>query len=86
MLAFIIVKTPLHPSHPRSQKRAQLAALHAFQARHADAADAALARLQEVALAGGNVFAELLEAVKVASLGQISDALFEVGGQYRRAM
>ena len=69
-----------------AEKRAQLAALHAFQARHADAADAALARLQEVALAGGNVFAELLEAVKVASLGQISDALFEVGGQYRRAM
>ena len=67
-------------------KQAQLASLRAFQVCHSDDVGPALARLQEVALAGGNVFAELLEAVKVASLGQISDALFEVGGQYRRAM
>jgi methylmalonyl-CoA mutase len=69
-----------------AEKRQQLEALHAFQARHAERAPAALRRLQEVASSGGNVFAELLETVKVASLGQISDALFAVGGRYRRAM
>ena len=58
----------------------------AFQRRHAAQTPAALERLQQVARAGGNVFAELMETVQVASLGQISDALFEVGGRYRRAM
>jgi isobutyryl-CoA mutase len=43
-------------------------------------------RLQQVARSGGNVFTELMETVKVASLGQITDALFEVGGRYRRSM
>jgi methylmalonyl-CoA mutase len=69
-----------------AEKSAQLASLRAFQARHAEAADPALARLQEVARRGGNVFDELMETVKVASLGQISEALFEVGGRYRRAL
>jgi methylmalonyl-CoA mutase len=69
-----------------AEKSAQLASVRAFQARHADAAGPALARLQEVARGGGNVFAELMETVKVASLGQISEALFEVGGRYRRAL
>ena len=41
---------------------------------------------REAARAGGNVFEELIEAVKVASLGSITDALFEVGGAYRRSM
>ena len=50
------------------------------------AAGAALARLQDVARGRGNVFAELLETVKVASLGQISGALYAVGGEYRRSM
>ena len=68
------------------EKDRQLAQLAAFHARHAEAAPAALARLQEVALAGGNVFEALMETVQVASLGEISAALFEVGGQYRRAM
>jgi len=68
------------------EKARQLASLRAFQARHAEAAPAALARLRETALAGGNVFAALMDAVTVASLGQTSDALFAVGGQYRRAM
>ncbi|HEY5657998.1 MAG TPA: methylmalonyl-CoA mutase family protein, partial [Myxococcota bacterium] len=68
------------------EKRAQLANLRAFQARHAERAPGALQRLRDVARAGGNAFEELLETVKVASLGQISDALFEVGGRYRRAM
>ena len=43
-------------------------------------------RLQQVAASGGNVFAELMESVKVCSLGQISHALYQVGGQYRRNM
>ncbi|MEB2343236.1 MAG: methylmalonyl-CoA mutase family protein [Deltaproteobacteria bacterium] len=68
------------------EKRRQLAALRAFHARHAERAPAALRRLQQAAGRGGNVFAELMETVQVASLGQISDALFEVGGRYRRAM
>ncbi|MDJ0789250.1 MAG: methylmalonyl-CoA mutase family protein [Myxococcota bacterium] len=68
------------------EKGEQLAALRDFQARHADESPAALARLQEVARAGGNVFGELMETVTVASLGQITDALFAVGGQYRRSM
>jgi methylmalonyl-CoA mutase len=46
----------------------------------------ALQRLQATAARGGNVFAELMESVKVCSLGQISHALYEVGGQYRRNM
>ena len=47
---------------------------------------AALEKLQEAARRGDNLFDVLLETVKVASLGQISEALFEVGGRYRRAM
>jgi methylmalonyl-CoA mutase len=69
-----------------AEKQMCLANLRAFHARHAARSEAALARLCQVALAGGNVFEELLETVKVASLGQISDALFEVGGRYRRSM
>jgi len=46
----------------------------------------ALKQLQEVARLGGNVFEKLMETVKVASLGQITDAMFNVGGQYRRNM
>jgi len=68
------------------EKRQQVANLSAFRARHAEAAPAALRRLQEVARRGENVFAELMDTVKVASLGQISEALFEVGGRYRRSM
>ncbi len=68
------------------EKRQQIAALRAFQARNATRCDAALRRLQQVARRGENVFEELLETVKVASLGQISAALFEVGGRYRRSM
>jgi methylmalonyl-CoA mutase len=69
-----------------ADKQAQLANLHAFQERHAERTPEALRRLQAVARAGGNVFAELMETVKVASLGQISQALFAVGGRYRRSM
>jgi methylmalonyl-CoA mutase len=66
------------------EKRSQLDRLAAFHARHATEAPAALARLQQVAMDGGNVFAELMNAVRCCSLGQISDAFFTVGGQYRR--
>jgi methylmalonyl-CoA mutase len=69
-----------------AEKSERLESLAAFQARWSKDCDAALARLQEVARAGDNVFKELMETVKVASLGQISDALFEVGGRYRRSM
>ncbi|USG65447.1 methylmalonyl-CoA mutase family protein [Brevibacillus ruminantium] len=68
------------------EKEQQIRNLRDFQERHRDAASAALKRLQEVAMSGGNIFAELMETVKVASLGQISAALYEVGGQYRRNM
>jgi methylmalonyl-CoA mutase len=68
------------------EKQSQLARLDDFHRRHADAAPAALAALQEAAIANGNVFACLMEAVRVCSLGQITTALFEVGGQYRRNM
>ncbi len=68
------------------EKRRQIENLRAFQARHADDAPAALDRLQQAARSGGNVFAELMDAVRACSLGQITTALFEVGGQYRRNM
>jgi methylmalonyl-CoA mutase len=68
------------------EQRAQVEAVHAFQARHAKEAPAALQKLQAVAASGGNVFAELLETVQVCSLGQITRALYDVGGQYRRHM
>ncbi len=68
------------------EKQGQLKRLADFHAAHKVDAPAALAKLKAVAINGGNVFAELMETVKVASLGQITDALFEVGGQYRRSM
>jgi methylmalonyl-CoA mutase len=58
--------------------------LRAFHAAHAHEAPAALARLKDVALSGQNLFAELLRTTEVCSLGQITRALYEVGGQYRR--
>ena len=69
-----------------AEKQACLRNLRAFRARNAAAAPEALRRLQALARTGGNVFSELLETVKVASLGQISEALFDVGGRYRRSM
>ncbi|HEV2702061.1 MAG TPA: methylmalonyl-CoA mutase family protein [Steroidobacteraceae bacterium] len=66
------------------EKQDQVAAVQAFQHRNAAAAPAALKALQAVAAAGDNVFASLLDAVQVCSLGQTSRALYQVGGQYRR--
>ena len=68
------------------EQRAQVAGVRSFQQRHAAEAPAALERLRKVAADGGNVFEELLETVQVCSLGQITHALYEVGGQYRRHM
>jgi methylmalonyl-CoA mutase len=68
------------------EKQAQVRAVRAFLGRYEDRRPAALARLQAAASGGGNVFAELMETVKVASLGSISKALYDVGGRYRRSM
>jgi methylmalonyl-CoA mutase len=68
------------------EKQAQVAAVRAYNDAHAAARDEALARLQLVAAEDGNVFGELMETVKSASLGRISRALYAVGGQYRRNM
>jgi len=66
------------------EKQSQLKRLADFHTRHADTAPQAIARLQDAAIGGGNVFDALMEAVRHCSLGQISDAFFEAGGQYRR--
>jgi methylmalonyl-CoA mutase len=66
------------------EKQDQLRRLREFQAAHASERPEVLARLQQTALEGGNVFAVLMDAVRSCSLGQITDALFEVGGRYRR--
>ena len=68
------------------EKQSQLARLADFHSRHAAEAPAMLQRLQQAVIANGNVFEVLMDAVCCCSLGQITDALFEVGGQYRRSM
>jgi methylmalonyl-CoA mutase len=97
-LPIIGVNTFLDPNPPEGvvevemiratteEKAAQIDGLADFHARNAERAPLALARLKKVAHEGGNIFAELMETVKCASLGQITDALFQVGGQYRRSM
>jgi methylmalonyl-CoA mutase len=69
-----------------AEKQGQLSRLQAFHARHASQAPALLRRLQQTVIENGNVFAVLMEAVRCCSLGQITHALFEVGGQYRRSL
>jgi methylmalonyl-CoA mutase len=69
-----------------AEKESQLARLARFHDEHGADAPAALARLKQVVIDNGNVFDELMRTVRVCSLGQITDALFEVGGQYRRSM
>ncbi|HEY4958226.1 MAG TPA: fused isobutyryl-CoA mutase/GTPase IcmF, partial [Caldimonas sp.] len=68
------------------EKQSQLSRLADFHARHANETPAMLSRLQDAVIANGNVFEVLMDAVRVCSLGQITDALFAVGGQYRRNM
>ncbi len=74
---------PLTRASPE-EKEGAIERLEAFHERHRERAPAALERLRRTALDGGNVFAELMEAVQVGSLGQITEALYEVGGEYRR--
>jgi isobutyryl-CoA mutase len=99
-LPIIGVNTYLNPNPPseedvdnmeiaratKEEKELQIHNLREFQARNAEQTAEALKRLKESAVSGGNIFAELMETVKVASLGQITRALYEVGGQYRRNM
>ncbi|NRD77212.1 methylmalonyl-CoA mutase family protein [Bacillus sp. BRMEA1] len=99
-LPIIGVNTYLNPNPPseeavdnmelaratKEEKELQIHYLRLFQEAHMEEAQAALKRLKETAVSGGNIFAELMETVKVASLGQITRALYEVGGQYRRNM
>jgi methylmalonyl-CoA mutase len=68
------------------EKEQQIANLQAFWKRNEGKSEAALERLKQVAVNNGNLFAELMETVKYCSLGQITHALYEVGGQYRRNM
>ncbi|MCE0536545.1 methylmalonyl-CoA mutase family protein [Kineosporia rhizophila] len=67
-----------------AEKRSQLERLSAFHERHREQAPAALEQLRRTAAEGGNVFEALMQAVRCCSLGQITEAFFEVGGQYRR--
>ncbi|MCS3801788.1 methylmalonyl-CoA mutase family protein [Niastella sp. OAS944] len=68
------------------EKEQQIQNLHAFWKRNENRSADMLSRLKNVAINNGNIFAELMETVKYCSLGQITHALFEVGGQYRRNM
>ncbi len=68
------------------EKQSQLKRLADFKKRHANDSPAALERLQNAALSGDNIFAELMNTVRFCSLGQITQALYDVGGQYRRNM
>ena len=97
-LPIVGVNTFLNPAPPpeetaidlarstEDEKERQLERLAAFHARHADAAPAALDRLRDAVMREENVFGVLMDAVRCCSLGQITHALFEVGGQYRRNM
>ncbi|MEZ5659903.1 MAG: methylmalonyl-CoA mutase family protein, partial [Burkholderiaceae bacterium] len=69
-----------------AEKQSQLERLRSFHAAHADSAPAMLDALKQAVIENRNVFAVLMDAVRVCSLGQITSALFEVGGQYRRSM
>lgn len=69
-----------------AEKQSQLTRLAEFQGGHGGEAQAMLERLRQAVIDNGNVFAVLMDAVRVCSLGQITHALFEVGGQYRRNM
>ena len=68
------------------EKEFQITMLNNFKKNNTTEAEDALLKLQQVATANGNVFEALMETVKVCSLGQITNALYEVGGQYRRSM
>ncbi|XXM72817.1 fused isobutyryl-CoA mutase/GTPase IcmF [Lysinibacillus sphaericus] len=99
-LPIVGVNTYLNPNPPSEEqmdsmelaratmeeKETQIKNLRDFQARNESDIEEALQRLKKAAVDGGNIFEELMETVKIASLGQITRALYEVGGQYRRNM
>ncbi|WP_050616622.1 fused isobutyryl-CoA mutase/GTPase IcmF [Bacillus testis] len=99
-LPIIGVNTYLNPNPPSEEemnsielargtveeKEGQIAALRAFQEKHKEQSGQALQAIKDAAVGGGNIFAALMDSVKYASLGQITRALYEVGGQYRRNM
>ncbi|MBT2683250.1 fused isobutyryl-CoA mutase/GTPase IcmF [Bacillus sp. ISL-37] len=99
-LPIIGVNTYLNPNPPseeeidkmelaratKEEKETQIRNLESFKGKNKDQSEEALDRLKETAVSGGNIFAELMETVKYASLGQITRALYEVGGQFRRNM
>ncbi|NKB62771.1 MAG: methylmalonyl-CoA mutase [Gammaproteobacteria bacterium] len=68
------------------EKQSQISRLRDFHQRHDDRSKIALDRVKKAAINHENIFAELMNAVRYCSLGEISDALYEVGGQYRRNM
>jgi len=68
------------------EKESQIARLEDFKQRNSSQAADAIAKVKAVAMANGNVFEQLVEASQYCSLGQITEALFEVGGEYRRNM
>ena len=68
------------------EKQARLKELNDFQNKHKNTVEDALNRVREVALSNGNVFEELLNTVEHASMGQITQVLYEIGGKYRRGM
>jgi methylmalonyl-CoA mutase len=70
----------------QEEKELQIHNLRDFQSRHAELSASKLEQLKQVAMSGGNIFEELMETVQYCSLGQITRALYQVGGQYRRNM
>jgi methylmalonyl-CoA mutase len=99
-MPIIGVNTYLNPNPPSAEeidnmeiarasneeKESQILHLREFQQEHEKEAEKMLQKLKETAVQNGNIFEALMDAVKVASLGQITQALYEVGGQYRRNM
>ena len=80
------VITPDLARSTEAEKKSQIKRLKDFQKNHSSASDAMIKRLKDAATGGENIFDVLVDAVRVCSLGQITDALFEAGGQYRRNM
>jgi methylmalonyl-CoA mutase len=67
-----------------AEKQSQLDRVTTFRSKHQAEATAAIARLKEAATSGENIFGVLMDAARVCTLGQVTEAFFEVGGQYRR--
>ena len=78
------IGSPVLARSTEEEKEAQLDRLAIFHDTHKKEAPEALSRLRQVALSGGNIFAALMDTVRVCSLGQITETLFSVGGTYRR--